>query len=301
MVLSYVFILIFGIITSISDCKQGKVKNHVLLIFFAIGLVSSTAHSIEYGLLFETYLNIVFAVVVGYLLYHTKVWAAGDGKLFTVYAVLVPLSQYKTTLFPSIYICVNTFLIAFVYLFIKEIKNLNFRKTFVSLKNIKNLAYISIAFFSIEYMSKGIIMFGVSQEITMFITIGLVLFLSKYKKHLYIGFGLVTLVRLIFDRSYLSSGWVFFFMFSVMIIHFIKSIIIAGFALKGSKKPSALKEGEIIAQDFMDINQGEKIDKKTINLIKKAKKTVLIYETIPFALFLFLGSLLTLVFRGWIF
>ncbi len=75
--------------------------------------------------------NFLVAFVVAFLMWRFGAWAAGDAKLFAVFAFLLPLKYYWKTYFsyfPSFVLLSNIFLLIFLYLL--------FRSCFFSFKSL---------------------------------------------------------------------------------------------------------------------------------------------------------------------
>ena len=131
---------IIGIVCSYTDIKCGKIFNKWIIfgfinVFFLYGFLFFSKANIDY--VFEAILNGAIAFLAGYLLWHLKLWAAGDAKLFAVYAFLIPLHFYSKSYlsyFPSFNLLINLFIpllfvltIGALIAALKEIPNLNGR------------------------------------------------------------------------------------------------------------------------------------------------------------------------------
>ncbi|MBU1500325.1 prepilin peptidase [Patescibacteria group bacterium] len=116
-------LLVIGVMTSYSDIKYGKIKNIHLLWGFCYALllysfliyysyfVIHQSDNLKYVV--ELLINGTIAFVVGYLLWHFNLWAAGDAKLFPIYSLLIPLEIYSKNYiryFPSLILLADTFL-----------------------------------------------------------------------------------------------------------------------------------------------------------------------------------------------
>ena len=142
-----------------TDFKYGKIKNKWILtgliwaVLLYLSLVFYAAFFPEQGgssrYILEMFINGLIALGVGYFLWHFKLWSAGDAKLFTLYAFLVPLQFYSNcylNYFPSFILLVNTFLLILLFLAaealffnlrqLKSIRSLPWRKWF-RLKELK--------------------------------------------------------------------------------------------------------------------------------------------------------------------
>lgn len=88
--------------------------------------------------------NLAISTLVAYLLWYFKLWGAGDAKLFITYSALIPMGQYSKVyfnyIFASFFLLLNIFLPATIFLFLKAIfyviKRFNFRGILKSLKKL---------------------------------------------------------------------------------------------------------------------------------------------------------------------
>lgn len=125
-------LILIGIITSISDIKSGKIKNShlrfgyiytlLLFIFLTIYSLVFVEQHTNLKYLFELVVNGTIAFVIGYLLWYFNLWAAGDAKLFPLYALLIPMEYYfknHVPNFPSLTILTDTFIIISLALLLK--------------------------------------------------------------------------------------------------------------------------------------------------------------------------------------
>lgn len=117
----------------------GKISNRVLLLGIALGFVWHLAAWVLHTQGVEIYshemlqakpmpywfhvaLNTALAFGLGFLLWTLGLWAAGDGKLFGLLALLLPLSVYRTNYlnwFPSFVLFFNTFIAVFAILVVE--------------------------------------------------------------------------------------------------------------------------------------------------------------------------------------
>jgi len=125
-------LILIGIVTSISDIKTGKIRNshlragyiYTLLLYLFLSIYSLVAVDQKDNLkyLLELIINGSIAFVVGYLLWYFNLWAAGDAKLFPLYALLIPMGYYyknHVPNFPSLTILTDTFIIICLALILK--------------------------------------------------------------------------------------------------------------------------------------------------------------------------------------
>jgi Flp pilus assembly protein protease CpaA len=107
-----------GVIATISDLRTGKICNkHLVLIgLFGSGVYAAFHHELVDGYGKDVILNAVTSLVISFLLFYTRFWAAGDAKLFYLTAMLMPFSLYpQGLLFPAFYLLMVTFCLAFIY------------------------------------------------------------------------------------------------------------------------------------------------------------------------------------------
>ncbi|MFH1437040.1 MAG: hypothetical protein ABIJ56_15125 [Pseudomonadota bacterium] len=134
-------ILFFAISTVYDDIRHGVIRNRRIVQGFGVGLVVylvilvSGPFQDSLGFLgrvvggshggiawfFMALVNTLIGLVAAVALWHFKVWAAGDAKLFTLYCFLIPPDLYRHTdvpLFPGIILLINIFTFAFLYLLV---------------------------------------------------------------------------------------------------------------------------------------------------------------------------------------
>ncbi len=96
-----IFIVAFGLITSYEDIRFNRIRNKWVLLAISFGVfvsifvfISNPKLTIPGGgpYLVEFYLNVLCTFVLGYILWYTGLWSAGDAKLFLAYAFLIPIT-----------------------------------------------------------------------------------------------------------------------------------------------------------------------------------------------------------------
>jgi Flp pilus assembly protein protease CpaA len=107
MELSYLLlpaIVLFGLATSYSDIRHGKIRNRLVAAAIIYSFLATAAVTLSLVLagepVFSGYLpaytvNIAAALVFGFGFWYAGLWGAGDAKLFVAYSSLVPLSFYS--------------------------------------------------------------------------------------------------------------------------------------------------------------------------------------------------------------
>lgn len=127
-------LICMGILTSVTDIRDGKIYNKHLLFFFVIGLVPVIGYYLVYREYIIAYLiNLISSLVLAAFFYQSKIWGAGDSKEWILICCLFPYQLYILNdymLFPSVYILMFIFLITYFYVIVesiilkgKEIKN----------------------------------------------------------------------------------------------------------------------------------------------------------------------------------
>ena len=109
-------LIIIGIACSYTDIKYGKIFNKWIVfsfitIFFLY--VFLFFYGVDLNYILEAILNGAIAFLGGYLLWQLKLWSAGDAKLFSIYAFLIPLHFYSKSYipyFPSFNLLINLFI-----------------------------------------------------------------------------------------------------------------------------------------------------------------------------------------------
>ena len=122
----YILIIFTGILTTITDITEHKIKNKHLLFISLVGIFLYIILFIKKELKFSlnTLPNPFVSLIIGFILYKNNLWRAGDGKLFFTYSLLLPLNKYSSILpFSCFTLFLNTFLIAFLFILPSVIKN----------------------------------------------------------------------------------------------------------------------------------------------------------------------------------
>ncbi len=114
------------IISSVTDCKHSIIKNKILLIFLAVGVVVDVVYYIAFcGDCFLPFIiNLLLIIVVSSFFYFYQLWAAGDSKLMFVVGILIPGRFYTfwdIGICSAFYIFVIVFAIAFLWVALESI------------------------------------------------------------------------------------------------------------------------------------------------------------------------------------
>lgn len=259
-------ILIFGFITSYTDLKEGKIKNkHVIMalaysfIIYSI-LISLKWGTIRSGYFIELLIMCSLSLIMGFIIWYTGLWTAGDAKLFLAYSSLVPLSVYKyghIEYFDSTNILINTFTPVFLVLFVILLFRTRLKqKIFFLKKAFKPKYMLTLAVFLFAFGWLITIVFHFIKIPSNYFLIVFVLFLimvffekltslSPLKISIMIG-----VLRLIFDSSIFSLIFLKGFLLLVLIFILIRFFILhMGFYLFTKELDiKLLKQGMVPAE-----------------------------------------------------
>ncbi|MGC9046939.1 MAG: hypothetical protein ACP5IC_02395 [Minisyncoccia bacterium] len=122
---------IVGILSAYTDIRYGKIKNsylkiafyYICFLYLFLILYSKFFLQIDNSQYFvRLILNGVLSFIIGFLLWHFNIWAAGDAKLFTIFVLLLPLEFYQRSYFvyfPAIIILIDTVFLLIIFLLFK--------------------------------------------------------------------------------------------------------------------------------------------------------------------------------------
>ena len=309
-------ILAFGIFTSYSDIKYGKIKNFTIkaafIFSFFLYLWLYIFGNVNKLLLTNTAINIMITSAISILLWLNSSWCAADAKLFIAYAFLIPLTTYQLgtiQYFESFGLLVNSFFPFLIFASFKALFQTSAKEK-IKLFNKKNLNEISnmaIKLFAVWWISSLLSnIFNITNMLVFYLLIFLIYYLANInKKIVYV----IAILRVILDYQTLSksSFWIIFFAI-VFTFGIFKLLVIDLLKEQNTKKISTnkLKKGMVVSQYIVAKLNKYKIDykpegisTKDINKIKKSGiKTIIIEKTIPFAPFMFLGAIITLLVKG---
>jgi len=359
-----VIIFILAIKISYEDIKYGKIKNKWILIGLASGLVIyliliflGIFKVLEINWLYfrDLLTNTLISFFVAIGIWHAGFWTAGDAKLFTLLAFLLPLDYYTKAYikyFPSFSLLYNIFIPIFVYFILRGF--LYFLPRFLlrpkeTLKKIKEkgretsqekkkkgafgfLGFIAVFFLLMIFQRNLSYFLGqiMIPQILIFIFLlfafkPIYKFFQKEEKAVYLAlillsiyfiFGLIFYkTNLINDlRSFLNPNFLIF----IFAIPFLNKI--ADFYLKKTeikKIPlEELTQKMILAESTIEVIKKDKeffrkigklypdgLEKDQVEEIRnyfknKKEEQIEISQTFPFAPFIFLGVVITIILRG---
>lgn len=251
MVINYFLpgIIALGLITSYQDMKYGKIKNKwiILGIFYAV-VVNIILYiqayqdpniGINMHYTIELFTNFIFAVLAGYLLYHFKVWTAGDGKLFITFAALIPFTIYKVGYeewIPSIILLVNIFIPAFLLMILAIILRAKEGNIGAELKSslkrfMKPRVILTqiISIFAIFWLAELLLsVMGLDNNflLAIILTIGAMFYLqSRLGNRTLTVMIIIAAARLVFDSSVFSASALITFFLIVLLWMFVITVL----------------------------------------------------------------------------
>ncbi|HAJ56657.1 MAG TPA: hypothetical protein DCL35_02680 [Candidatus Omnitrophica bacterium] len=121
-ILFFILTAVIGLITSVEDVRTGKIRNFWIAIGFIYGCILYLASDPgERAPHLFVVSNMALSLLTAYWLWKSKLWFAGDAKLFFLYSILLPAGIYKIAFFPffpSFQVLFLTFIPAAFYLLI---------------------------------------------------------------------------------------------------------------------------------------------------------------------------------------
>ena len=118
--------IILSIISSITDFKDKKIYNKNIIV--AIGFSAITyivlREQIEIEYVRNFMINLIISIIISFLFFYFKIWAAGDAKLFLALIFMIPYEIYEgntKNVFPALYLLILIFSIAFLYVVFETI------------------------------------------------------------------------------------------------------------------------------------------------------------------------------------
>ena len=187
---------ILCLITSITDIRENRISNKILIIFGIIGIILNVAQFIfKTHIIWNIYfVNLTLVIVFSILLYALHIWAAGDSKLLIVIGLLIP-ANYCILNHQMISWCVIvialSFGISFLYLiaeslwlFSKDCNSFSFdnvkknARAFL-LAYVRNIIYMSFILKLENHYAKE--WFGKHSLVMLGINISIILLISSFE------------------------------------------------------------------------------------------------------------------------
>lgn len=281
----------------------------------------------------DTLVNAIISFIVGYAFWRFNFWAAADAKLFSLLVLFIPVSIYsfgKINYFPSFTFLYNVYLLYIIWLTYKFFKNKKSRndpfnlKTFFAEKYFSGmnlfLLLLPVAYLIIFFLG----MFKHNNFLLVLVAFAFIYILNFYSKKVFaskkikLAFGCLIfpfMIYAVFSNG--SQSIKQFVIFSVIMIT-IKLLIALVQMLADEKykriKIDDLKSGMIIFEKSIRYDKSfpleelgtiypDGLTEEQCLMLKskfkeKNKPEINVYETNPFAPFIYLGGLATYAFRG---
>jgi preflagellin peptidase FlaK len=321
-------VILLGVLTSYTDIKQGKILNLHIIFFVGVALLTYgflliSGEVFGAGYFWKLLLNILIAFSVGFVFWNFGLWSAADSKLFAVYSAVIPLTVYSATYydwFPSLTLLINSFVPFFVGFSVKGFfGSRNKVQDFRSVFNILELFTLLLLLFFILWIP-SLVFLAFSWKMNYVLSVGLMIILGivlnkVFGKRILWFLVLVSLLRVIFDfKTVFSTSFLLHFLvvYAVILVVFLLVKFNALFFSK-SVRVFDLHRGDILSGQVRLIKSAGLVkleqpaeglteaDVRLLRRLAKAKKIspeVRILQTIPFAPFLFVGALITLILNG---
>lgn len=334
-ILYILLVLIVGGVVSYEDLKEGLIRNRYILLLLTIFLIYFFFNISSY-LKISFLIHLGWTLFIGFFLYLIDLWSAGDGKLFIVFSLLLPIGMLTQGTYLDF--LVNSFTPLFLFVFIYTLLTVGRDKVFESIKygfRLYNIfligtIYIGIAWFLVLPLS----FIGVPMNLfTFIIAIFIVteIFRRVTEINLEYLFIFLAVVRVIIDyKNVFTLGFASGLVTTIFVFLFFRF-----FALKLTfkvnvikKKINNLEPGVEVAEgikktgdeydkkkllqvtfyDFLHQKKESFIHSKTLTKedIKKLKSLakegkipnkILVHKHIPFAIFIYIGFAVTLILK----
>ena len=114
----FLFIIITGVLATITDLRHKKIRNsHLIIMAVAAVILTITKGVSDKSLSMLQLSSTGCAIIIAVAFYKNNSWRGGDAKLFVLLSFLMPVTGYESRmLFPSIALFANAFIIAFIFL-----------------------------------------------------------------------------------------------------------------------------------------------------------------------------------------
>lgn len=118
--------LIIGILATITDFREKKIYNKTIIYGVIVSFILYIVmwKQIDMELIKNYVINLSISILISFLFFYFKIWAAGDAKLFIAMIIMIPFELYEVDLsniFPGIYLLIIIFSIAFLYVVMETI------------------------------------------------------------------------------------------------------------------------------------------------------------------------------------
>lgn len=266
--------LVFGIWSSYTDIKFGKIKNHlVLLLFFCGFLINTFITKTFIDFFYLSIVNFLVAFILGFLMWLFNLWSAGDAKLFSAFAFLLPVNLYRQVYFgfPALAILINTFVPFAIFYILASI----FKLKFAPLKNYVKRSFNLTGVLKVVVYVLGILflvnstfgMLGIQTNflINIFLIFVFIEILEKYKNYYldatFLIFAVLNLIfsyQNLFTLDFIENYVLLIFAYEILGIFF---SYLSGFSFTKNVKINNLKPGMILGEALIfgkQIRKGKK-------------------------------------------
>ncbi len=99
--LNILSIFFIGIISIIQDFKYNKIKNQTILFGLILGIILNViliTENFSKILMLKIITNLFFSIIVSFYIWDKGFWNAGDGKLFIILSLLIPITSYENSI-----------------------------------------------------------------------------------------------------------------------------------------------------------------------------------------------------------
>lgn len=279
MILYFVPVLAFGLVSTYWDVKKGIIKNKLIMIMLITAAFVHLSNLLItpslFNLLPNFVLNMGFSILVGMLLWAISIWPAGDAKLFIAFSSLIPLGLFGNldSPFVSFDFLINTFVpvffAMFIFLIIKSERSA-IKKSLEFTFNPYNMFMVFIVVVGfLWFILKGVAFLGILLNYFIIIIILFVIMEISNKivpvnmEYVYVFLVVLRLVvdyRNVFTLGYLYELLSIIFAF-VIVRYFIIDLGFRGFTVP--KKIKDLKPGMCLAEGIAESRE------KDVNYEKK--------------------------------
>ncbi len=306
MIFNYLFlglILFISLIICWEDIQYKKIRNKLILIGLFSGIVLFGS-SYFLGWVDNYYLKIVFlntiiALIISFLIWKMGFWPAGDSKYFVLIAFLLPIHYYNKSYleyFPAFVLLVNIFVL------------------FIGIILVKIIYFISKIFlaFSFKTNKKEFKQKMFQMADTFIVNLQKVNNWKKWGKGMLLG-GIIYFILSFFVYKQ-SINLVSFFMYSSVfslfdvILNFYnqsfarKSIDVIDLQIRMNlvdELPSDLRKDKEKIEKIGNLRP-DGLNKQQVKVIKeyyasKNLNQIYIYKTIPFSVWIFIGTIVTII------
>ena len=328
----FLLIILVCLISSFSDCSTKKIYNKNLLIFLILSSITYLIlfNFIKFDNIYLYLINLFISTIVSYLFYYYKIWAAGDAKLFILVIYMIPYSVYKISnkmIFPALYIIMIIFSVAFLCIIIESLYLVIIKSKKITFKSYFNNDIFSYLFLYIEgFLVSNIINticynlfynFYVNNATLLYlVNIAFIFYIYKISEKIKVR-NVILISALIINLYFIINGMFLLnsFNYKNIIVIFLIILLREVCNLYNYKEISVneLKEGMVLSYSTVISFYGSNIKKlphfttedtdsritneqvesiKRWSKSKKGKDSIIIVRHIPFAPFIFIGSVI---------